>query len=83
MGNAKPGSIEEMRGWIDLVTEADKEGKTRIHVGFPKGIRGKIALTVSIFTFLAVLVQGIEAGRSFLCHVHLISNSCSVNARGK
>lgn len=82
MGNAKPGSIEEMRGWIDVVTEADKEGTgTRTRIGFPKGFRGTIALAVSILTFLAVLAQGIEAGRSFLCHVHLISISCSVNTR--
>ena len=81
MDNAKPGSIEEMRGWIDLVTEADKEGKTRTHIGFPKSFRGTIALAVSMLTFLAVFVQGIEAGRSFLCHVHLISSSCSVNTR--
>lgn len=79
----KPGSIEEMRGWIDLVRKADNDGETRTHIVFPHGIRGTVALIASILTLLAVMAQGIEAGRSFLCNTHWISSSCSTNSNSK
>lgn len=79
----KPGSPEEMKGWIDLVRKADSDGETRTHIVFPRGIRGKVALIASILTLLAVMAQGIEAGRSFLCNVHWISSSCSTCSPSK
>jgi hypothetical protein len=80
-GKPKPGSSEEMRGWIDLVRKADKDGEIRTQLEFPRGIRGTVALIVSILTLLAVMAQGIEAGRSFLCNMHWISTSCSTNPK--
>jgi hypothetical protein len=71
-GDAKPGSTEEMRGWIDLVKKAD-----RTHIQFARGWRGWVALIGSILTFTAIIIQSVEAGRSFLCNTHRISNSCS------
>ncbi len=78
--NAKPGSTEEMRGWIDLVKKADGD---RTHLEFARGWRGWVALIVSILTFIAVIIQSVEASRSFLCNTHRISNSCSTNSNSK
>lgn len=82
MSKPEPGSTEEMRGWIDLVTKADNGNVTRTVV-FPRGFRGKVALIASILTFLAVMSQGIEAAHSFLCDMHWISSSCSICTRSK
>ena len=30
-----PGSTEEMRGWINLVAKADKDGATKTQIVFP------------------------------------------------
>jgi hypothetical protein len=78
-----PGSTEEMRGWINLVSKADKDGATWTQIVFPRSILGTVALIASIITLLAVMAQGVEAGRSFLCNTHLISNSCSINSNSK
>jgi len=57
-GKPKPSSSEEMRGWIDLVRKADKDGETRTEIEFPRGIRGTVAVIASILTLLAVMAQG-------------------------
>ena len=82
-GKPKPGSSEEMRGWIDLVAKADEGGEKQTHIRFAPGWRGTVALIASILTLLAVMAQGVEAGRSFLSNMHWISTSCSTSSNSK
>lgn len=78
-----PGSIEEIKGWINLVTEADESGTKRTHIGFGSGWRGMLGIIVTILVFLATMAQGIEATRSFSCNMHWISSPCSNDAHTK
>lgn len=70
----KPGSTEEIRGWIDIVDRFDQDG-----IGVVFGLKGLWAKIVSLLTAAAVIlggfgafIQGIEAGHSFLCSIHWI-----------
>ena len=77
------GSIEEMRGWIDLVTEADDGGKKRTHIRFAPGWRGIVAKIATILTFIATMTQGIEAGRSLLINTYKAPTACSTSSNSK
>jgi hypothetical protein len=81
----KPGSPEEMRKWIDIVDQAQKNG-----LGGLFGLKGCWAKIFSFLTGLAIIlgglggfVQGVEAGRSFISNMHWASTSCPTSTNSK
>lgn len=61
---------EQMRKWIDIVSRA-QDGEVRSSVEFGTWWSKLVAALVAI----AVIVAGVEAGRSFGCHVGWFSSS--------
>lgn len=63
---------EQMRKWIDIVSKYDEEGTVRSYIEFGVWWTKLIAFLVA----LSVILAGVEACRSFSCHVGWLTSVC-------